>query len=457
MRPRPAARTMALMLHTTSDEVPVLIVGAGPAGLAAALELARHDIPFMLAERRTELSSHPRATVLSLRAMELIRAWGLQAAVLAHGVAVEPTLLETGTLATAAASGIAHEVGYPTAAQSRLISPVAPACVAQDDLEPALLGGLPAERVALGTELTGLRDGRATLRDVRTGTTRTVRPRFVVGADGARSVVRHAAGIALRGPDAVLEGATTLVRAPLWDIIGDRRHLLYWVTNVEALFLPAGRGDRWLVGSAGTDARATIELIRRAAGAPGLPVRVEAAGRFSSTAQIAERWRAGSVFLAGDAAHRVTPRGGTGLNLALQDGHELGWRLSWVLRGWAGAALLDGYEAERRPVAEQRAARSADPDGSRVAAEHEVPIDIGGRIAHVWDGGRSTLDLLSPGLTLLTAGEVAPPATCAPVTVHRVSAVTARALGAPPGGAVLVRSDGARVAVLDASAVRLAA
>jgi len=78
-------------------------------------------------------------------------------------------------------------------------------------------------------------------------------------------------------------------------------------------------------------------------------------------------------------------------------------------------------------------------------------------LAHVWDGGRSTLDLLSPGLTLLTAGEVAPPATCAPVTVHRVAAVTARALGAPPGGAVLVRSDGARVAVLDASAVRLAA
>src|SRR6187200_1091875 len=111
MRPPPAARTMTLMLHTTSDEVPVLIVGAGPAGLAAALELARHDIPFLLAERRTELSSHPRATVLSLRAMELIRAWGLQAAVLAHSVAVEPTLLETETLA---AAGTAHEVGYPT-------------------------------------------------------------------------------------------------------------------------------------------------------------------------------------------------------------------------------------------------------------------------------------------------------------------------------------------------------
>ena len=81
-------------------------------------------------------------------------------------------------------------------------------------------------------------------------------------------------------------------------------------------------------------------------------------------AHLAERFRAGRVLLAGDAAHRVTPRGGTGLNLALHDGHDLGWKLAWVLNGWAGSELLDSYEAERLPVAEHTVARSADPNGS---------------------------------------------------------------------------------------------
>jgi hypothetical protein len=84
------------------------------------------------------------------------------------------------------------------------------------------------------------------------------------------------------------------------------------------------------------------------------------------------------------------------------DGFDLGWKLAWVLRGWATSALLDTYEAERRPVAEHIAARSADPTGTRRTAEQEVHADLGGRIAHVWSDERSTLDLLGTGLTLFT-------------------------------------------------------
>ena len=105
-----------------------------------------------------------------------------------------------------------------------------------------------------------------------------------------------------------------------------------------------------------------------------------------------ERFRDGRVFLIGDAAHRVTPRGATGMNTAIRDGYDLGWKLAWVLRGWAGPALLDTYEAERRPVAEHNAAarrtQRIHPD-----VDEELRADLGGRIAHIWlhaepDAGR---------------------------------------------------------------------
>ena len=229
--------------------------------------------------------------------------------------------------------------------------------------------------------------------------------RYVVAADGARSAVRRALGIRLIGPEALMEGFTTLFHAPLWEVVGEHRHLIYSVTHPAApgSFLPTGPSDRWLLGMHGDaadppDERRAAELVRLGAGVPDLPVRVERSRYFSAAAQLAERWRSGAVFLAGDAAHRVTPRGGTGLNLALHDGYDLGWKLGWVLRGWAAPALLDAYEAERRPVAEYTAARSADPNGSIRPVEQEVRADLGGRIAHVWAGERSTLDLLGTGL-----------------------------------------------------------
>ena len=96
--------------------------------------------------------------------------------------------------------------------------------------------------------------------------------------------------------------------------------------------------------------------------------RIERIGPFSFAAQLADRFRVASTFLVGDAAHRVTPRGGTGMNTAIQGAHDLAWKLAGVLRGWAAPALLDSYETEFRPTAEHNVVRSADPPASAAAS-----------------------------------------------------------------------------------------
>jgi putative polyketide hydroxylase len=451
--------------NAQNEEVPVVIAGAGPAGLAAATALARLGVETMLVERRAELSSLPRATVVSLRSMELIRSWGAEDVVLAGAVDVEWLGWQSETLATVA-EGSMWPVGIPTRDQAALLSPTAPACVPQDHLEPVLLEhlrSLGATRVHLHTEVIGVEDlpeGVAVaLRDVATGEVRTVRARYLVAADGAHSRIRTAVGIPMRGPEGLAHVVTAIFRASLWPVVGQHRYGIYSISHPQGAgtFLPAGRGDRWYYGNwvdpqeieSYTPER-FVQHIRAGSGIADLDVAIERTGSFSFAAQLADRFRAGNVFLAGDAAHRVTPRGGTGMNTAIGGGHDLGWKLGWVLRGWAGPELLDTYEAERRPIAAHNVARSADPNGSTRDAADEVHVDLGGRIPHAWvpsgEGRVSTLDLLTPGLTLFTGPESAPWETHAtggaPVTVRRLDAISARAIGIRGHNALLVRPDG---------------
>jgi 2-polyprenyl-6-methoxyphenol hydroxylase-like FAD-dependent oxidoreductase len=459
-------------MRDATEEVPVLVVGAGPAGLAAAITLARHGVECLLVERREELSSLPRATAISLRSMELLRGWGMERSVRDGGTEVEWQQWFCHTLAQAA-DGHPGATGYPTRAQSAMLSPTTPACVPQDHLEPVLLEhlrALPAARVELGAEVRDLAlydDGgaRVTIGTLADGTTRTVEARYVIAADGAHSAVRRALDVAMEGPDDLARAVSAVFRAPLSAVVGDHRYGLYATGHPEAdgVFLPAGRGDRWLYATMwgrdeatpqGLDDAGLARRIRLGAGVPGLRPRIERTGAFRFAAQLAERFRVGDVLLVGDAAHRATPRGGTGMNSALHDGHDVGWKLAWVLQGWAGPALLNSYEAERRPVAAHNVGRSADPAGTARGADQELHADLGGRIAHVWVEHQgalvSTIDLLGDGLTLFTdrddgrwrraiAGLVPVPQ----VIARPLDPIAARAVGIGEGGALLVRPDGA--------------
>jgi 2-polyprenyl-6-methoxyphenol hydroxylase-like FAD-dependent oxidoreductase len=447
------------------QEVDVLVVGAGPAGLTAAATLRRYGVEVLVLERKARLSAHPRATVVSTRSMELLRSWGLEDKICARGIPdVEWLGLVTRTLA-GADRGEAVTLGLPTKEQAAVLSPTAPLCAPQDHTEAVLLAqarSLGAE-VEFGREVLRVDvadDGAEAL--VRDGDrTRVVSARYVIGADGAHSAVRSALGIEMSGPGAVdTLSVSAAFSAPLWDVVGEPRYGLYPIVHpeVSSVFVPSGRGDDWVFGVAADlmerpDEAEITRLIRIAAGVPDLEVRIHSITTFNFAAEIADRFAERSAFLIGDAAHRVTPRGGTGMNTAIADGHDLGWKLGWVLNGWAGEQLLDTYEAERRPVASHNLQRSVDERGSYRDTIDEIHVDLGGRIAHLWleaeDGRISTLDLVGDGLTLFTGPDTEPAAgptvsaNCsAPVTVRRLPAVTARALGIAPGGSLLVRPSG---------------
>jgi putative polyketide hydroxylase len=450
------------------EECEVLVVGAGPGGLATAITLGSYGIDTLVVDRRLSTSTLPRATVASTGTMELLRRWGLEEAARERAIDVELQAWACATLA-AADQGEAVEVGLPTREQAALVSPSSPACLPQDELESLLeehLVSFPCVRLERGVDLVALdraRDGGHVLTLAGPGNRRRqVRARFVIGADGMRSTVRHELGIATEASERVATRLAILFRGPLWNLVHEHRYLIYFLTGGSdgRSLIPSGKPDRWVLGmpwdstldDAQTLTRQQVrQWIRDAAGDAGLPIEIERWMPVVFGIALAERFREGNAFLIGDAAHRVTPRGGTGLNTAIRDGFDIGWKLAWAVRGWGNEHLIDSYESERRPVAEFNTERSGRDDGSILGPTVGLNADIGGRIAHVWvpreRGVVSTLDLLSAGLTLfvgpgssavISSGGAGSP----PLTVERLDAIAARGLGLTPTGVLLARPDG---------------
>jgi 2-polyprenyl-6-methoxyphenol hydroxylase-like FAD-dependent oxidoreductase len=346
----------------TATSVPVLIVGSGPAGLSAAALLAEHGVPSVLVERNPSTTDHPRAHVVNTRTMEIFRSLGIADAVHAHGLAPEAyeRILWKRTIAGEEFGVL--EMSGARAAERAAASPTRIASCAQDHVE-ALLRTAAERRgceLRYGTELVGYAEDEtgvtATIR--KAGVETQVRAQYVIAADGASSPSRRLLGVGMTGipPLATLTGI--YFEADLTPWIGGRSALLYFVMNAQApgIVIALDGRRRWilhvLAPEDGFDDRAALEMVRRAVGVPDLALTIKSLRPWTMTAEVADRFRIGRVFLAGDAAHRFPPTGGFGLNTGVQDVHNLAWKLARVLNGSAAERVLDTYEAERKPVAQ---------------------------------------------------------------------------------------------------------
>ncbi|MEV0028408.1 FAD-dependent monooxygenase [Nocardia sp. NPDC050793] len=360
-----------------SDErIPVLIVGAGPVGLATAYVLGRHGVRSIVCDQFDDINPHPRAHVVNTRSMELLRLWGIHDEIIEDAVDLNCGLSfvwkhtvageEFGRLelAEAPAEQLARRLGS---------SPVAVGSCAQDRVQRRLLEAVRRQGMAevrYGARVAAVHDLGDSV-DVRIET-REGKERFgadyVVAAEGASGKIRHGLGIEIEGIPEFGHQINVYFHADLSRWTDKDPALLFWVLNTACpgVFIRMG-GDRWTFNFGFDPARESVadytpercaDLIRDGMGAPDLDVEVRSVGTWMLAASTARQYRKGRVFLAGDAAHRFPPTGGLGMNTGLVDADNLGWKLAAVLNGWASETLLDTYESERRPIAVANAENS---------------------------------------------------------------------------------------------------
>jgi 2-polyprenyl-6-methoxyphenol hydroxylase-like FAD-dependent oxidoreductase len=349
-------------------EIPVLISGGGPVGLAASLLLSQHGVRSLLVERHPGTALTPKARGINARTMEVFRQCGIDAAVRQAGLAEGGTGLIVWT-ETLAGKEIERRVPGRATAKSMAATPVKNCLCAQDDLEPVIRrfaesAGPGALR--FNTELTSFsqKPGGVVgiLTDRTTGEETPFTARYLIAAEGAQSRVRRALGVNMVGEEKVYDSVNILFQADLTRWVKDRPAALYFVEqeDLRATFLTINGRDRWgfLIHGAKQygwtppdfTPEFCAELIRKGAGVPDLDVSVLSVSPWQASAIVADRYRVGDVFLSGDAAHEMPPTGGFGLNTGVQDVHNLTWKIAAVLRGNADDALLDSYHDERQPL-----------------------------------------------------------------------------------------------------------
>lgn len=333
---------------TAPRHVPVLIVGAGPTGLLLAGELVRRGVACHLVDALPEPLAWDRATVVHPRSLEVFDALGIVEAFLEAGVHQSTAQIRSGgeLLGAVDLAGCGSRFPFNLGMSEQVTE-----TILLDHLQG--MGGA-VQRDSRLVDLDAGADGvRATL-EHRGGEREQITADWVVGCDGLHSLTRERAGIDMVGHEIAAPWAVFDTTATSWAEAFDVNHV--FLEQVPVILTPLP-GRRWRVYLCPSGPESDLVADATATLQPYFPdvalVDVADPHRFHCHTRVASRYRAGRVLLAGDAAHVCSPAEGHGMNSGIQDAFNLGWKLALVCQGHASPALLDSYEAERRPVAER--------------------------------------------------------------------------------------------------------
>jgi 2-polyprenyl-6-methoxyphenol hydroxylase-like FAD-dependent oxidoreductase len=367
----PDDAAMAAGNGARADRVPVLIAGGGPAGLAAAAELAHHGVDCVVIEPRAQVSyRRPRAKTTSVRTMEHLRRWGLADELRAAAplpVAWSQRVVFCETLSGRCLTSFDGAFGLTTERDDRFAE--AGQQVPQPVVEEVLRGHVGRSGhvdLRLGHTVTGLAQDDAhvtvTARD-ETGVSYQIRAQYVLGCDGASGVTRGQIGASYVGRSDPRPNFNMVIRAPSLDTrLGPA--VQYWVLDAPVPGV-IGRLDlsgTWFAITPGIDPEYgnehSAELITGLVGAP-VEHELLASDPWTARMLIADKFGDRRVFLVGESAHVNPPWGGHGFNTSAGDAVNIAWKIAAVLQGWAPECLLASYEPERRDVVEKTVASAA--------------------------------------------------------------------------------------------------
>jgi 3-(3-hydroxy-phenyl)propionate hydroxylase len=386
------------------SDLPVAVVGAGPVGFTTALALSYHRIPFLLFEANAGVSRETKAGTTLTRTLEIWHRFGAAGKILTKALRVD-------------------EIGDIERATNKARSPVRlhllrdetrfPFVVnlPQHDMEPVLrdcVAGSDFGTVMFGHRLSGFaqhRD-RVELRFETASGEKILEASYLLACDGGRSTVRDRLGVRVKGQSFPERYSLVDVKVDL-DIENPRDfpYLAYFGDAKEWMVLVRQpQCWRFLYPVPDGQSDYSIDDLRdKAVHFIGDVSNVEVLGSniYNIHHRVAEKWRVGRIMLLGDAAHLITPMWALGLNTGILDANSVAWRVAWVLRGWAGESLLDSYENEQKPVAEQGSGEMAEAARAYMASRSN---EVRAMSEHAW-GNAYTRSLLGVRLGLTGCGD----------------------------------------------------
>lgn len=347
----------------TETEIPVLIAGGGPVGLALAVELGLRDIPCTLVEKRDGNLTVPKMSQVSTRGMEFCRRWGIAEKV-RDAVWTNTHTLDFVYLASLAGDEIAR-LKVPSYQERGALdyTPEGPCHCPQIYFDPILAelaGSFPSVTLRYNTGLEKFEQNgqmvHAHLADSVSGTTETVTARYLIGCDGAGGVVRETVGIELGGLGGIANSVNIFFRSPELSGLHDKGWARFYRAFDEngcwgEMIAIDGRELWRLTVFDHQDGPVDADAYLRKLAGRDFPYEILSVLPWERRDRLAEHLRQGNVFIAGDTAHQVSPTGGLGMHTGVCEAVNLGWKLAAMIEGWGGPALLESYEIECRPMA----------------------------------------------------------------------------------------------------------